>query len=114
MDKKHEATIRQELLKQRAEISDEMQRHGGVQESGASSGLRDPEERAASLADAWLDDRIAADDENLLAKIELALQRLDEGKHDVCAECGGPIPIERLLAKPSASLCVACQAAKSG
>lgn len=114
MDKAKETLIREELLKQREEIADEMQRHGGPLERGASSDLRDSEDRAAALGDVLVDDRIASDDQNLLDKINLALQRLDEGTHDICASCGGKIPVERLLVKPSASLCVDCQAAKSG
>ena len=74
--------------------------------------MRDPEDRAAAMADLWVDDRLAADDGNLLEKIDLALQRLDEGTYGVCAQCGGPIPVERLLAKPSVSLCVSCQESK--
>ena len=114
MDEAKELVIREKLLKQREEIAEELQRRGGVQERGASSGLRDPEERASALADLWVDDRIAADDGNLLEKIDFALQRLDEGSYDVCADCRGEIPLERLLAKPSVSLCVKCQEAKYG
>lgn len=114
MNKAKELLIREKLLQQRAEIADEMARHGGPMENDATSELKDSEERAASLSDLWVDDRIAADDGNLLAKIDLALQRLDEGKHDICADCGGKIPMARLLAKPSASLCVDCQAKKGG
>lgn len=112
MDKENELIIRKKLLEEREAIADELRQHGGPVEPGAQSDLRDAEERAASLGDLWVDDRIAADDENLLAKIDLALKRLDEGTHDVCASCGGPIPIARLLAKPSASLCVTCQEKK--
>lgn len=114
MDKAKELLIREKLLQQRDEISEEMQRHGGVLERDAMSDLRDAEERAAALGDLWVEDRIAAHDGNLLAKIDLALQRLDEGIHDICAMCGGKIPVARLLAKPSASLCVPCQEKKSG
>jgi len=114
MDKAKELLIREKLLQQREEISEEMRRHGGPLEKGAMSELRDSEERAAALGDLWVEDRIAANDGNLLAKIDLALQRLDEGTHEICAMCGEKIPVERLLAKPSASLCVSCQEKKSG
>jgi DnaK suppressor protein len=112
MDKKQEKKIREQLIEQRQEIADEMQRHGGVLERGAMSEMKDPEDRAASIADLWVDDRIARNDGNLLEKIDLALKRLDEGTYDICAGCGGNIPVARLLAKPSVSLCVTCQAAK--
>lgn len=114
MDEANKLLIMEQLLKQRKEISDEMHRHGGPLAQGAASELADSKDRAAALGDLMVEDRIAADDGNLLAKIDLALQRMDEGIHDICADCGGPIPIERLLAKPSASLCVNCQEQKSG
>lgn len=114
MDKANELLIREKLVSQRAEIIDELERHAGRQSHGSASELADQEDRAAALGDLWVEDRIVADDGNLLAKIDFAIQRLDDGKHDVCADCGGLIPVARLLAKPSASLCISCQEKKSG
>ena len=112
MTPKQEKQIREKLATQRADIEEELRNHGGVQPAGSSDDLRDMEEKATALSDVWVDDRIAGDDENLLSKIDLALERLDEGTYEVCAKCGGPIPIERLIVKPSASLCVTCQEEK--
>ena len=39
-----------------------------------------------------------------------ALQRFDEGTYGICAECGKPIPENRLRALPSATHCIECQA----
>jgi len=36
----------------------------------------------------------------------------DDRRYGECAGCGGTIPIARLRAKPSVSLCVACQEKK--
>lgn len=74
--------------------------------------LRDPEELATIIARTEVNDRIVEDDLHLVQKIDLALSRLEDGSYDQCANCGGEIPIERLLAKPSVSLCVPCQEAK--
>src|SRR6185503_13948256 len=38
--------------------------------------------------------------EDLLAQVEAALQRLDEGTYGICARCGQPIAEERLEALP--------------
>jgi DnaK suppressor protein len=38
-----------------------------------------------------------------------ALERLDEGGYGWCGRCGNPIPVERLAAFPSATLCVTCK-----
>ena len=41
-----------------------------------------------------------------------ALTRMDDGTYGLCESCGGPIPIERLEAVPTASLCVQCKQAR--
>jgi len=46
----------------------------------------------------------------LLAQVDAALQRLDDGTYGVCARCGREISTERLEALPSATLCITCQA----
>ncbi|MCP4591349.1 MAG: hypothetical protein GY842_11420 [bacterium] len=38
-----------------------------------------------------------------------AMQRIREGVYEICADCSGEIPAERLLAKPEATRCVKCQ-----
>jgi DnaK suppressor protein len=43
---------------------------------------------------------------NLLAEIEAALARIEEGTYGTCVVCGRPIPEERLAAVPYASLCL--------
>ena len=46
--------------------------------------------------------------ENLLDKIEEALQRIEEHTYGVCEACGGPIPEGWLLAVPHTTLCALC------
>ena len=41
--------------------------------------------------------------------MERALERLDGGGYGWCERCGNPIPVERLAAFPSATLCVTCK-----
>lgn len=106
------ADVRRRLLEERVRIVAEWEDHGGATGPGADWDLKDPEERATHVSSAAVDHRIAEDDRNLLHKIEFALRRLDDGTYCNCANCGNPIPTERLMAKPSASLCIACQAIK--
>lgn len=106
------AEIRERLLEERERIVTEWESHGGEAGPGDDWDLKDPEERASELVSGTVDLQITGDDRNLLRKIELALQRLDAGTYEQCAACGKPIPMERLLAKPSVSLCLACQEAK--
>jgi DnaK suppressor protein len=46
---------------------------------------------------------------DLLAQIDTALQRLDQGSYGICARCGKEIPPERLEARPYAIYCITCQ-----
>ena len=41
-----------------------------------------------------------------LERIDHALERLEQGAYGTCERCGKPIGRERLLARPSATLCI--------
>jgi len=112
MNKRAVEKLKGLLVEQRREIEAEVRSHGGVKADESNSDFRDPEDRAAGLGEVWVDNAIAGRDVNLLEKIDFALQRMEEGTYEQCAGCGEKIPLERLQAKPSASLCVRCQAAK--
>jgi DnaK suppressor protein len=49
-------------------------------------------------------------DAQSLRQIDAALRRIDDGSYGDCAGCGAAIATARLLAEPSATLCLACQA----
>jgi RNA polymerase-binding transcription factor DksA len=44
-----------------------------------------------------------------LKDINLALDKIREGKYGKCESCGKEIPIERLQAYPAARLCLSCE-----
>jgi DnaK suppressor protein len=44
-----------------------------------------------------------------IGQVERALDRLDDGQYGWCERCSNPIPVERLAAFPSATLCVTCK-----
>jgi RNA polymerase-binding protein DksA len=46
---------------------------------------------------------------HLLAEIDTALARLDDGTYGMCEGCGNPIAPERLEALPWATLCIECK-----
>lgn len=50
--------------------------------------------------------------EEMLAQIEAALERIEDGVYGICEECGVRIPKVRLDAIPYATLCVKCAAAQ--
>ncbi|GAA0487268.1 TraR/DksA C4-type zinc finger protein [Parasphingorhabdus litoris] len=43
-----------------------------------------------------------------LARIDIALNRIDEDEYGWCAECGEPIAYKRLEIDPAAALCIGC------
>jgi DnaK suppressor protein len=45
-----------------------------------------------------------------LARVELALHRLDNGLYGACDECGQAIGYHALLARPDTPRCAACEA----
>jgi RNA polymerase-binding protein DksA len=47
--------------------------------------------------------------QDLLAQVDAALQRLDEGRYGICARCGQEIAPDRLEALPYAIYCITCQ-----
>ena len=53
--------------------------------------------------------QLSASESRELAKINEALDRLQDGTYGICDECEHPIPAERLAALPFATLCVDCQ-----
>lgn len=48
--------------------------------------------------------------DDLLARVDAALQRLDDGTYGICERCGKQINPERLEALPYAAYCITCQA----
>jgi RNA polymerase-binding protein DksA len=46
-----------------------------------------------------------------LAKVEHALEKIQNGTYGICDNCGKPIDPERLEALPQATVCMSCKAA---
>ncbi len=112
MDKQDIDWFRARLLEQRERVTAEVASHAGFPALEAGDDGMDQEEQALRAADDLVEARLTEDRGNLLKKIDFALERLDSGTYRECARCGTTIPLERLRAKPSASLCVACQEEK--
>lgn len=49
---------------------------------------------------------------NHLKKIEVALQKMEDGTYGECESCGEQIALARLLARPVAQLCIDCKTAQ--
>ena len=64
---------------------------------------------ATETYDRELDYTLEENSEHVLAEIDAALKRIEEGTYGVCTNCAQPIPEERLEALPWATLCIDCQ-----
>ncbi len=59
--------------------------------------------------DRELDYTLEENAEHILAEIDAALSRIEDGTYGTCTTCGRRIPGERLEARPWATLCIDCQ-----
>ena len=64
--------------------------------------------------DRELDYTLEENSEHVLAEIDDALQRIEDGTYGTCTNCGKEIPAERLEARPWATLCIECQRHREG
>jgi YteA family regulatory protein len=64
---------------------------------------------ATETYDRELDYTLEENSEHVLAEIDAALLRIEEGTYGICSNCGKQIPTERLEALPWATLCIDCQ-----
>jgi len=115
MDEQKLAGMRRALEERRAEIerdieamSDEIRSFGpelgepgGVGNHMAEDGSDMMEaERLATISD---------DLREILAQVNGALSRMDDGTFGICQRCGNPINQERLEAFPYVTYCITCQ-----
>ncbi len=54
--------------------------------------------------------RLRERERGLLAKIDAALQKIEDGEYGHCEKCGEEIGLKRLEARPVAELCIDCKA----
>ncbi|MEA2986003.1 MAG: DnaK suppressor protein [Alphaproteobacteria bacterium] len=66
-------------------------------------------DRASSETDRAIELRARDRQRKLIAKIDAALQRIDDGTYGYCEETGEPISIKRLEARPIATMSVEAQ-----
>ena len=73
--------------------------------------LREPDiaDRASSETDWSIELRTRDRQRKLIAKIDAAIQRIDDGSYGFCEETGEPIALKRLEARPIATLSIEAQ-----
>ena len=53
--------------------------------------------------------RLRGREKTHLAKLELALRKIEDGSFGICTECSEPIAKKRLEARPETQLCIKCK-----
>lgn len=71
----------------------------------------DPNDRASSETDWSIELRTRDRQRKLIAKIDSALRRIDQGEYGYCEVTGDPIGLKRLIARPVATMTVEAQEA---
>lgn len=66
-------------------------------------------ETATATLDREIDYTLEENSTQVLAEIDAALQRIEDGTYGICTNCGKEIPLARLEAYPWASLCIDCK-----
>ena len=71
--------------------------------------LPDLADRASAETDRALELRTRDRQRKLIAKIDSALERIENGSYGYCEETGEPISLKRLIARPIATMSLAAQ-----
>lgn len=69
----------------------------------------DPADRATIEEEHALELRTRDRERKLLKKVQAAIKRIDDGDYGYCEETGDPIGVDRLMARPTATLSLEAQ-----
>lgn len=108
MNKKQIEYFRRKLLAWRTELLDDYNETRKHLEKGERAGS-DFADMASAETDNALELRTRDRERKLVAKIDEALERIENGVYGYCAETGNPIGLARLEARPVAALSIEAQ-----
>ncbi len=108
MNERQREYFRQKLLAWREEILKEAKETLAHLQT-ESENHPDLADRASSETDRAIELRARDRQRKLIAKIDSALTRLDDGTYGYCEETGEPISLKRLEARPIATLSIEAQ-----
>src|SRR5690348_83590 len=108
MNERQREYFRQKLLRWKDEILREA-RETLPHLQNENENHPDLADRASSETDRSIELRARDRQRKLIAKIDAALARIDDGSYGYCEETGEPIAIKRLEARPIATLSIEAQ-----
>ena len=104
----HYRQILLEQLRQHTELARGNQ-SDALEMAAADDGVKDVADQSVKDVSQEIEYRLSERESQLVADIDQALLRLDEGSYGVCARCGKDIPERRLDAVPTARYDAECQ-----
>ena len=113
MDAARVEHFRRMLLEQLRQHSEKVRgkSEAALQMLQADDGVKDSVDMSLQDVNQELELRLGERESQIVADIDQALLRIDEGTYGTCARCGKPIPERRLEAVPTARYDAECQAA---
>ena len=110
MDKQRLEHFRKLLTEQLRSHDDQVRdKQQEALEMNADDGVKDSVDMSLQDVNQELAFRLGERESQMVADIDGALQRIDDGTYGECERCGKPIPDARLEALPTARFDAACQ-----
>jgi len=92
----------------KAELGEDIDRTVHTMQDEATV-FADPNDRATQESDMGLELRSRDRERKLIKKINEMLAKIDAGEYGYCDNCGVEIGLNRLEARPTATLCIDCK-----
>jgi DnaK suppressor protein len=108
MSKKQLEHFKRLLEDWKAELSQDIDRTVHTMQDEATV-FADPNDRASQESDMALELRNRDRERKLIKKIDETLAKIEAGDYGYCESCGVEIGLNRLQARPTASLCIDCK-----
>lgn len=77
--------------------------------AGKEEKLPDLNDRASQESELNLEIRMRERERKLIVKMRETIERIDAGDYGICEECGEPIGVKRLMARPVTTYCIECK-----
>ena len=109
MCEKHKAFFKKKLIDWKTEIirsNNEALYNSSLDDNSASADIVD---QASSYTEKNVEMKAINRQIKLIAKIDQAIKKIEDGTYGFCEETGEPIGLKRLMARPVATLCIAAQ-----
>jgi RNA polymerase-binding protein DksA len=107
-------SIKKKLVRKMNELLEELEEteDDEISEVESENVIGDIVDRANSIYEMQIYDKLTEKERIKLQEIGEALKRIDEGVYGKCVQCGRTIDEKRLVAIPEAKKCIVCKSAE--